>query len=112
MAKNKQIYFLVCKDCSYHVETSKLAASNVDDVRNNLGKYKCSQCGSKNIVIKEKPKATKIVEYVATQMTTDRVFHRSTCGWMRNVSASNEIRFRNKDDALKRGFKPCTSCRP
>jgi len=112
MAKNKQIYFLFCEGCGHHVDTSKLSVSNIDEVRSNLRKYKCSECGSKNIIIKEKPKAKKIFVYVATEMTTERVFHKSTCGLMRNVSAENEIRFKNKENAIKRGFKPCASCRP
>ena len=116
IAKSRSVYFLFCADCSYHKDTAKIIRESsfmtIDEIRNNLSKFKCSECGSKDIVIKEKPTAERIIEYVATEQTTDRVFHRSTCGWMKNVSAENEIRFRNRESAIKRGFRSCTSCRP
>ncbi len=51
-------------------------------------------------------------KYVATMKSTDNVFHKSTCGWMKHVPMKSEILFRSRDDAIRRGFAPCKSCKP
>ncbi len=51
-------------------------------------------------------------KYVATMKSKDNVFHKSTCGWMKHVPMKSEILFRNREDAIRRGFEPCKSCKP
>jgi hypothetical protein len=51
-------------------------------------------------------------QFVATSQSVERVFHRSTCGWMRHVSLSSLITFSNKEAAMRRGYSPCKSCHP
>jgi hypothetical protein len=48
---------------------------------------------------------------VGTLNSKTRVFHRPQCGWMRHVSAENEIRFASRQAALDHGFYSCNSCR-
>ncbi|MGR5299369.1 hypothetical protein ACPV5U_28755 [Vibrio mediterranei] len=51
-------------------------------------------------------------KYVTTMKSQDDVFHKSTCGWMKHVPMESEIIFRSRDDAIRRGFTPCKSCKP
>lgn len=48
---------------------------------------------------------------VGTLNSVNRVFHRPQCGWMRHVTAGDEIRFANREVALEQGFSSCSSCR-
>jgi hypothetical protein len=109
-------HFLFCQECGYHKDIDKIINStdftSLVDIQNNLRKFSCSSCGAKNVTIKEKPTGKAIIEYVGTMQSTGKVFHKSTCSWMRHVSMENEVRFRDRDSAIKRGFKPCASCRP
>jgi hypothetical protein len=52
------------------------------------------------------------VIYVASNNSKDSKFHRSSCGWMKNVPLDREIKFKSRDDAIKTGFIPCSSCKP
>jgi hypothetical protein len=115
MPLSNPTHFLYCLDCGHHKDTADSARSlglNVSDLVNLTKRFVCSNCGSKSTGIKEKSKPEKMVLYVATIETVDRVFHRSTCGWMRNVSMENEIRFKDRVSAISKGFRPCTFCRP
>jgi len=112
MAVDNNVYFVVCNDCDHKLNTRKLKEIDIKVIKSNLQDYPCSSCGSSNVTIKEKPKTKPVFTYVATEMTTDRVFHKSTCGHMQHVPAQNEIRFKDKEEAIRRNFKPCTSCRP
>lgn len=60
----------------------------------------------------ESSKERKQQKYVATMKSTDNVFHKATCGWMKNVPMESEILFRSRDDAIRRGFTSCRSCKP
>jgi len=108
--------FLLCDNCGRHVRLDRLMSAkeiqSVSLVMRMLPSFKCSECGSKSIRIKEKPRAKPILQYAATEGTEDRVFHKSTCGWLKNTSLDREIRFSTREEAIKRGFRPCTSCRP
>jgi methylphosphotriester-DNA--protein-cysteine methyltransferase len=61
---------------------------------------------------KKSQKPEKMINFVATIESVGRVFHRSTCGWMKNVSMVNEIRFKDLDEAIKKGYQPCLFYRP
>lgn len=63
-------------------------------------------------LLDEKIKTDIIIKYVASNESAQSIFHRSTCGWMRNVPLNSVIQFSNREDAIKTGFKPCKSCRP
>jgi hypothetical protein len=108
--------FLLCSACGHHVRLDRFLSashmSSIEEVAASLASFKCSQCGDRSVQLKEKPKAKKVIEYAATEGTQDRVFHKSTCGWLKNTSSDREIRFSSRDEAIKRGFRPCTSCRP
>ena len=57
----------------------------------------------------KKPRA-KIVKYEAS--TAQNVFHKSSCGWLKNTSLQNTLRFTDRSDAIQQGFSPCKYCRP
>lgn len=40
------------------------------------------------------------------------VFHRPNCPAIRRISPQNLVRFRNAEEALKKGFHPCRECQP
>jgi len=39
-------------------------------------------------------------------------YHNPGCEWAQKISASNRIVFGSKEDAVKRGYGPCTTCKP
>ena len=67
------------------------------------------QAISPSTPIQKKPK-TKAIKYEAS--IAQNVFHRSTCGWLRNTSLKNTIQFRDRVEAIQQGFMPCKNCRP
>ena len=50
--------------------------------------------------------------YWATSESQNRIFHRSSCTWMRSVGAGSEINFNSRESAVHRGYTPCRACRP
>ena len=42
---------------------------------------------------------------VASAKSIDRVFHRSSCGWVANVRADDEITFANAADAIRQHYQ-------
>jgi hypothetical protein len=115
---------LQCFKCKYEESAFKVMGSedqlNKDDKKQNtklqyikkvLPKLKCQKCSSTLLLLIPKEINTKII-YVATNSTRNNKFHKSTCGWMSNVPAGSEIRFKSREDAIKTGFAPCASCKP
>ena len=49
-------------------------------------------------------------KYVASK--NSKVFHKSDCRWAKNISPSNLISYRNREEAIKDGKKPCSTCKP
>jgi hypothetical protein len=48
--------------------------------------------------------------YVASK--SSNVFHRPNCRWAKNISPDNLVEYKNRDEAIKAGKRPCKSCRP
>ena len=67
------------------------------------------QATSPSTPIQKKPR-NKAIKYEAS--IAQNVFHRSTCGWLRNTSLKNTIQFRDRVEAIQQGFMPCKNCRP
>jgi len=114
-------YFITCNSCGHKKSAFLIFRDNnlLDDsnrpklkeIKNYTNRMICSKCGVKDIRLTTK-KAKYGIQYVATSQSGDRVFHRSTCGWMKNVSLNSEIIFQSRDYAIKKGYSPCKSCRP
>ncbi len=115
---------LQCFKCKYEESAFRVMGSedqlNKDDKKQNtklqyikkvLPKLKCQKCSSSLLLLIPKEINTKII-YVATNSTRNNKFHKSTCGWMGNVPAGSEIQFKSREDAIKTGFIPCSSCKP
>ena len=49
-------------------------------------------------------------KYVAS--TSSSVFHKPDCRWAQNISPTNLVTYKSKDEAIKDGKKPCKSCKP
>jgi len=112
MAKQAR-YMLHCKLCGHNRDTATMGKNRPpDEVTKRIKGYKCSKCKSKNVSVIVKHTNRKTIEYAATKNSVDMVFHKSTCGQMRNVSAINEIRSKNREVFINRGYTPCRSCRP
>jgi hypothetical protein len=122
MTANKSI-FVEC-DCGHQLsgfrilnEIGKLVAGNPPDqtlIARLLPRMKFTKCGRRGqaqIVWKESA-ASRRIRFVATVQSGDKVFHRSTCGWMGNVQARNEIVFSTASEAVRLGYSPCRYCRP
>jgi very-short-patch-repair endonuclease len=85
-----------------------------DKVRKLLPRLKCKVCGVKGkarLILKPSVVGPSL-QLLATARSLDQVFHRSTCGWIKNVRADDEISFANAADAIRRGYQPCTYCCP
>lgn len=39
-------------------------------------------------------------------------FHKPACRWAQRISPQNLIMFKNREEALKAGYKPCKECKP
>ncbi len=53
---------------------------------------------------------TKEWKYVASK--NSKVFHRLDCKWAKRISPKNAIGFKNREEAIRSGRRPCRSCRP
>jgi len=87
---------------------------NPDEVRKLLPRLKCSGCGVKGkarLILKPSVVGPS-TQLLATAKSLDKVFHRSACGWIKNVRADDEIGFANAADAIRRGYQPCMFCHP
>ena len=40
------------------------------------------------------------------------VFHKTTCSSAKSMSAKNKIEFTTRDEAIEKGYKPCSKCNP
>jgi len=41
-----------------------------------------------------------------------KTYHRPSCEWAMKIRHSNLIQFKDAEDAAKRGYAPCRTCRP
>lgn len=61
MQKDKATCFLYCKACDYQQDVTKVLPktpfTSVDELRKNIGRFHCSVCGAKHIIIREAPTA-------------------------------------------------------
>lgn len=73
------VYFLLCPECGYHKDTSAILRSSnfstVQEIRSSINKFKCSECGSKNIKLKEKPSTQKIIRIIKKAHTKPNKNH-------------------------------------
>jgi len=127
-------YFLLCNDCGHRKDTEAydyFKGKNIDEMSNMIDKFKCSECASKKISIVgkddlhillpaipavlekqiEKDKE-KIVKYVATDNSENKVFHRPNCKWVRFVKDGAYMEFGDKEEPIKLGLRPCHACNP
>src|SRR5258705_13186042 len=89
-------------------------APDPDQVRKLLPRLKCGVCGVKGKArLSFKRSVTgPSPRLLATTKSQDRVFHRSTCGRIKNVRADDEISFANAADAIRQHYQPRKYCRP
>jgi micrococcal nuclease len=58
----------------------------------------------------EKQAETKTLGYVGN--LNSRIFHRLECSAAAKMSAKNRIDIKNRDEAVKQGYRPCKICNP
>jgi len=58
--------------------------------------------------------ATKpsVAEYSYVASKKSKVFHKSGCRWVKNISPGNLVRYASREEAIKDGKKPCSTCKP
>jgi len=58
MPNDKKTYFLYCESCDFQQDVEKVLPhtpfKSVEELRENVGRFHCSVCGAKNIVIRIK----------------------------------------------------------
>lgn len=54
--------------------------------------------------------ATTDYLYVASKSSV--IFHKPDCRWAKNISDENLVTYKNKDEAIKAGKRPCKTCNP
>lgn len=113
--------FLRCTGCGHRI-SAFLAFRNagllpgprrptLSEVEAIAPRLKCSGCGAKSVAL-ESTAYQDTAHYCASALSEKRVFHRSTCSWMRSVGADSEINFVTREAAVLRGYTPCRTCRP
>ena len=100
------------------------ASRNTTITRQQLQKItarlQCQQCGQKGLVnvieINDTPTSTPVkprkVKFWGTEKSVNHVFHKPDCPWLEGVNRSNLVDFFTFDEALRRGFRPCMTCKP
>lgn len=86
---------------------------DVQLIQSMLSRLRCSDCsarGKARLVWKTSAAVTE--RFVATVRSGRQVFHRETCGWIGNIKAGDEVVFSSAKAALRRGYQPCSFCRP
>ena len=86
------------------------------DFDKHASEFQCAECGGRGARVEIKKKGKRVQELrdirVATWNSVGRTFHRPKCRWMSRVSAVDEIRFKDRQAAMDRGFTACKNCRP
>lgn len=58
----------------------------------------------------DKKNSTAALNYVGNK--NSKVFHYSDCGGVQTMSDSNKVTFSSREDAVKAGYTPCSTCKP
>jgi len=53
-----------------------------------------------------------VAEYSYVASKKSKVFHKSGCRWVKNISPGNLVRYASREEAIKDGKKPCSTCKP
>ena len=79
----------------------------------------CGKWGGVTIYTKPLPKPQSHVkkvpfsqQLVGTDRGVNRIFHRQRCGYAQKIRREDEVFFQTREDAVRRGYAPCKSCRP
>lgn len=51
-------------------------------------------------------------EYPFVASKSSDVFHRADCRWAQNISPDKLVRYKNREEAVQSGKRPCKSCKP
>ena len=91
--------FLILRHAGLLQRPERPTSSEVQAIAHRL---QCSACGARDFECVEAPdKDTQ--PYWATSASPDRIFHRPSCRWMRDVSADSEIHFTHRQAAVGLG---------
>lgn len=68
-----------------------------------------------SLTVSPQPKQTvmpvqPMVTYIGNART--KKFHRPDCVWAQQISPSNRVQFRSRDEAIRQGYQPCKVCNP
>ncbi|PIP01519.1 MAG: hypothetical protein COW18_06535 [Zetaproteobacteria bacterium CG12_big_fil_rev_8_21_14_0_65_54_13] len=59
MPKHQPSCYLYCEACDYQQDVAKVMPktpfTSVDELRKNVGRFHCSVCGAKHVIIREAP---------------------------------------------------------
>lgn len=88
-----------------------------------LPKLNCSSCNAKGLisVVASKNSTHLKVEaarvpfskrLVATDRGVNRVFHKQSCSYAKQIRREDEVFFDTREEAMKRFFDPCRFCKP
>jgi hypothetical protein len=50
--------------------------------------------------------------YAFVSSTSSQVFHRPDCRWAQNIASGNLVGYKNRDEAVQAGRRPCKTCKP
>ena len=90
-----------------------------------LPKLKCTNCNEKGFITIVNPavktqntshKARARVPFskrlVATDKGVNSIFHKQTCGYAKMIKREDEVFFDTREEAMKRNYDPCKTCKP
>lgn len=84
------------------------------DVQRYSEVFRCKECGSRGIEVREVERRAPSILYVAGGRTQAAlpIFHRHTCGWVGHIHKADIVEFESREGAVMSGYKPCRVCRP
>jgi hypothetical protein len=87
---------------AYHVANSQPVRPNDVNATSETLQKALSETPSELLAVEN--------EFVASK--NSGIFHKPDCRWAKNISPSNLVSYRNMEEAIKDGKKPCGTCRP
>ena len=94
------------------------------EIEDIVPRLRCSDCSQKGTIsIKPSKAAVKTTrtkksvsayadKYIATDQSINRIFHHQNCGYAKNIRREDQVFFDTREEAIKRFYDPCKSCRP
>lgn len=119
--------FIQCRNCGhemvFHKKHREALAMRLGKAQSELtgrdveaasAAFKCRECASRGVTVREVERRKPSIAYVAggRTETAEPIFHKDTCSWVGYVHKATIIEFESREAAVRSGYRPCRVCRP